>query len=90
MDRRSPGRARCCSALVAAAGLTERQVRSRLQEFTAVWSELFPAEQARIVQLLVARVEISATGADITLRTDGLGALMQDLRNTPDIEDEAA
>src|SRR5205085_2639151 len=71
-------------------GLTERQVRDHLQGFTEVWSELFPAEQARIIQLLVARVEVSATGADITLRTDGLGVLMRDLRRGPDSEDQAA
>ena len=33
---------------------------------------VFPAEQARIVQLLVARVDLSEKGADITLRTEGL------------------
>jgi site-specific DNA recombinase len=71
-------------------GLTERQVRDHLQSFTEVRSELFPAEQARIIQLLVARVEVSATGAGITLRTDGLGVLMQDLRRGPDKEDQAA
>jgi site-specific DNA recombinase len=70
--------------------LTERQVRNHLHSFTEVWSELFPAEQARIVQLLVARVEVSPTGADITLKTDGLGALLQDLRGTPDREEKAA
>jgi site-specific DNA recombinase len=71
-------------------GLTERRVRDHLQSFTELWSELFPAEQARIVQLLVARVEISTAGADITLRTDGLGALMQDLRRGFGSEDQAA
>jgi site-specific DNA recombinase len=71
-------------------GLTERQVRDHLHSFTAVWSELFPAEQARIVQLLVARVEVSPTGADITVRTDGLGALMQEFRGRPDPQDQAA
>jgi hypothetical protein len=71
-------------------GLTERQVRDHLQSFTQLWSELFPAQQAQIVQLLVARVEVSTAGADITLRTDGLGALMQDLRREPDTEDQAA
>jgi site-specific DNA recombinase len=71
-------------------GLTERQVRNHLHSFTEVWSELFSAEQARIVQLLVARVEVSPVGADITLKTDGLGALMQDLQHAPVREDEAA
>ena len=43
-----------------------------------LWDELFPAEQARIVQLLVERVDISATGADIRLRTAGLAGLVRD------------
>jgi DNA invertase Pin-like site-specific DNA recombinase len=71
-------------------GSTERQVRNHLHSFTEVWSELFPAEQARIVQLLVARVEVSPTGADITLKTDGLGALLEDLRGAPGREEKAA
>jgi hypothetical protein len=71
-------------------GLSERQVRNHLHSFTEVWSELFPAEQSRIVQLLVARVEVSPTGADITLKTDGLGTLLQDLRGAPGGEEKAA
>ena len=62
--------------------LTERKVRDDLHHFDALWSELFPAEQARIVQLLVDRVDISEKGADITLRLGGLTSLMQDLRVT--------
>jgi DNA invertase Pin-like site-specific DNA recombinase len=61
-------------------GLTERQVRDELYRFDDLWSELFPAEQARIVQLLVDRVDISVRGADITLRTEGLASLMHDVR----------
>jgi site-specific DNA recombinase len=61
-------------------GLTERQVRDELYRFDDLWSELFPAEQARIVQLLVDRVAVSENGADITLRTAGLASLIHDLR----------
>jgi site-specific DNA recombinase len=71
-------------------GLTERQAREHLQNFTEIWNELFPAEQARIVQLLVARVDVTQAGADITLRTDGLGALLRDLRPGPSEREEAA
>ena len=60
-------------------GLTERQVRDELHRFDELWSELFPAEQARLVQLLVDRVDISKKGADITLRMEGLTSLIQDL-----------
>lgn len=47
--------------------LTERQVREELQNFEDLWNELFPIEQARLVQLLVARVDISTTGVDTPL-----------------------
>src|SRR5688572_28333628 len=38
--------------------LTEADVRSPLIELDPLWDELFPAEQARIVQLLIERVEV--------------------------------
>jgi site-specific DNA recombinase len=60
-------------------GLSERQVGDELRRFDALWSELFPAEQAKIIQLLVERVDLSEKGADITLRTEGLASLIQDL-----------
>ena len=44
-----------------------------------LWDELFPAEQARIVQLLVERVEVGLDGAAIRLRVDGLALLVRDL-----------
>jgi hypothetical protein len=44
-----------------------------------LWDELFPAEQARIVRLLVERVDVGPTGADIRLRTAGLAGLVRDL-----------
>ena len=71
-------------------GLTESQVRDELYRFDDLWAELFPAEQARIVQLLVARVDISETGADITLRTEGLASLIHDLRAAADRRKDAA
>ena len=71
-------------------GLTERQVRDHLHGFTEIWAELFPAEQARIVQLLVSRVDVSPSGADITLRTDGLTALMHDLQPKQAPQEKAA
>jgi hypothetical protein len=71
-------------------GLTEAQVREHLHNFTDLWNELFPAEQARIVQLLVARIDVGPAGADITLRTDGLAHLMQDLRTVPEQQEQAA
>src|SRR6266849_9805090 len=37
-------------------GLTESDVRSSLLAFEPLWNELFPAEQSRIIELLVERV----------------------------------
>jgi site-specific DNA recombinase len=61
-------------------GLTEEHVREALERFDPLWDELFPAEQARIVQLLVKRVDVSTDGVDIRLRTEGLASLVTDLR----------
>ena len=61
-------------------GLDEAEVREALDRLDPLWDELFPAEQARIVQLLVERVDVSPDGADIRLRTEGLTNLVADLR----------
>jgi DNA invertase Pin-like site-specific DNA recombinase len=60
-------------------GLCEADVREALERLDPLWDELFPAEQARIVQLLVERVDIDTEGADIRLRTQGLTSLIEDL-----------
>ena len=60
--------------------ISEAEVREALQQLDPLWDELFPAEQARIVQLLVERVDVSPDGADIRLRTEGLTNLVADLR----------
>jgi site-specific DNA recombinase len=71
-------------------GLTERQVADELRRFDELWAELFPAEQARIVQLLVQRIDISEAGADITLNVEGLSSVMQDLRSATERRDAVA
>jgi site-specific DNA recombinase len=63
------------------AGVSEDQVRTALSEFSGLWDELFPAEQARIVQLLVERIDIQPNGLDIRLRTDGLASLATELQH---------
>jgi hypothetical protein len=61
-------------------GLTEAEVRDALAQFDALWNELFPAEQARIVQLIVERIDVDPHGLNIRLRPDGLTSLVTDLR----------
>src|SRR4051812_21884781 len=61
------------------AGLDESEVRAALKRLDPVWNELFPAEQARVVQLLVERVDVSPDGVEIRLRTEGLAHLTAEL-----------
>jgi site-specific DNA recombinase len=60
--------------------ITEADVRNAIERLNPVWDELFPAEQARIVQLVVERVDVTPAGLDIHLRTEGLTTLIGDLR----------
>lgn len=55
-------------------------MRQALERLDPLWDELFPAEQARIVNLLVERVDVSPDGVDIRLRTEGMADLVTDLR----------
>jgi hypothetical protein len=67
------------AARAEAPDLTEAEVREALERLDPLWDELFPAEQARIVRLLVERVEVGPSGADIRLRVAGLASLVRDL-----------
>ena len=51
-----------------------------LADFAIVWKELFPAEQARILQLLVARVVVRLDSLEIRLRVEGISSVVEDLR----------
>ncbi len=56
------------------------EVREALQRLDPLWDELFPAEQARIVRLLVERVTVGEDGLEIRLCTAGLASVAADLR----------
>jgi len=70
------------AAKVEAPDVTEAEVRDALTSLDPLWDELFPAEQARLVRLLVERVEVSSAGADIRLRVEGLAGLVRELAPT--------
>lgn len=59
--------------------LTEADARAALQRIDPLWDELFPAEQARILTLLVERVDIGAEGLSVRLRIDGLSAVAHEM-----------
>lgn len=60
--------------------LAESEVRAALLDFEALWNELFPAEQARIVELLVERADLQPNGLNLRLRVAGLTSLCNELR----------
>ena len=59
---------------------SERDVMDALISLDPVWDHLFPEEQARIVQLLVKRVDVHPGRAEIRLRAEGLASLVAELR----------
>jgi site-specific DNA recombinase len=67
----------------------EREVIAALGGFDEVWSALFPAEQARIVRLLVDCVTVTAEGLAVDLRTEGMGAIVREML-APKTEEAAA
>jgi len=69
--------------------ITEAEVRDAFERLDPMWDELFPAEQARIVQLLVERVDVKVDGIAIRLRTGGLTKLLGELQTFPDRKDAA-
>ena len=69
--------------------VTEREVRSALAEFEELWDELFPAEQARILELLVQRVDVHPDRVDVALKIEGLISLHSELRQAVNLRQAA-
>jgi hypothetical protein len=61
--------------------IPERDVVKTITDFVPLWDELFPAEQARIVRLLVERVDLARDGLQIRLRAEGLQTLVEELQS---------
>ena len=59
--------------------MPEREVVETVTDFAPLWDELFPAEQARIVRLLVERVDLAPDGMQVRLRAEGLQTLVEEL-----------
>jgi len=70
--------------------VTEGEVMDALKRLDPIWNELFPAEQARIVQLLVKEIVVREDGLEVRLRCDGLQSLVAELAGDDTKEDAAA
>jgi len=62
--------------------ISENEVREALQDMDPIWDELFPYEQARVLQLLVERVEVHPSGLEVKFRMDGLETLVAEIRES--------
>ena len=71
--------------------VTEAAAREALLQLDPLWDELFPAEHAEIVRVLVERVDVGVDGAEIRLRVDGVSGLVRSLgqREAGDLVDAA-
>jgi site-specific DNA recombinase len=58
----------------------ECEVIEALQRLDPLWDQLFPRKQARVLTLLVARVVVTLEGLEISLRVEGIGSLVEELR----------
>jgi site-specific DNA recombinase len=70
--------------------VTESEVRNALQAFDPLWNQLFPAEQSRIIQLLVERVDVRTDHVDIKLRIAGVTSLVGELTGNSTSQRDAA
>ncbi len=59
--------------------LSERTIMAALKNFESLWDELFPAEQARIVNMLIQRITVHPDKLQITLRPLGMIGLLREL-----------
>ena len=59
--------------------VVEAEIVSALDQFWPLWAALIPAEQARLVRLLVERVVVGPDGIAITLQAAGLGQIAREV-----------
>lgn len=69
--------------------LDEAKVTVGLTRLDAIWDELFPVEQHRLVSLLVEKVVVSPNELELRLRTNGIERVLLEL-NTQRSEDKVA
>ena len=59
--------------------LEEGEVIEALGALEPVWDELYPAEQARILRLLIERIDVAPDGISVTLHAAGIRSLVAEL-----------
>jgi len=60
-------------------GASEADAIAALHEFNELWLQLFPVEQARIIQLLVRRITVTAAGLEVDIRREGIAGVVREM-----------
>jgi hypothetical protein len=60
--------------------LDEAKVTVAMTRLDTIWDQLFPAEQTRIVKLLVEKVIVSPNDLEVRLRANGIERLVLELQ----------
>jgi site-specific DNA recombinase len=66
------------------AQLEEGEVIEALGALEPVWDELYPAEQARILRLMIERIDVAPDGISVTLHAAGIRSLVAELADQED------
>lgn len=70
--------------------LDEAMITVAMTRLDLIWEQLFPAEQTRIVRLLVEKVVVSPTNIELSLRPCGIEQVVMELQPTKTNELEEA
>ncbi len=68
------------TARIQAIGIDINDIREACNHFNALWDQLFPVEQNRIVRLLIERIEVSPDGINITYMANGLVQICREMK----------
>lgn len=88
---RSPGMIRevVPKAIALDPTLDEAMVTVGLTRLDAIWDELFPLEQHRLVSLLIEKIVVTPNELEVRMRTNGIERVLLEL-NTPRTESKVA
>lgn len=70
-------------------GISETSAVAALHDFDTLWTKLFPREQARIIQLLVRRITVTAEGLEVDIRREGIAGVIREMLAPKDMETAA-
>ena len=68
------------TARIQAIGIDINDIREACNHFNALWDQLFPVEQNRIMRLLIERIEVSPDGINITYMANGLVQICREMK----------